>query len=117
MPEMQPNRQGPEDLPFGPRSEWGRALSLREAASWLQHGTRQADRPTADAPEGPQSGPDAAEETLAPELDVCRWQRDPCLHQSDPFAEHSALFKVISPSVIQVFVLLSHQRVEFVCVQ
>ena len=52
MPEMQPNRQGPEDLPFGPRSEWGRALSLREAASWLQHGTRQADWPTADAPQG-----------------------------------------------------------------
>ena len=42
MPEMQPNRQGPEDLPFGPRSERGRALSLSGsgflAPAWYSSG-------------------------------------------------------------------------------
>lgn len=68
----------------------------------------EASQPAAEAPEGLQSGPDAAEEALAP--DVCHWQQDLCLHQWDPFAERERRFKVISQSIIQALELhLFHQ--------
>lgn len=85
---------------------WVRAVRAREGSPAL--GKRLLDssvvnQPTAEAPEGLQSGPDAAEETLAP--DVCHWQQDLCLHQRDPFAGRERRFKVISQSIIQALEL------------